>query len=83
MEHTFGDHDLSLGFDDSKEIPMDFKDLCVVNLGIKKRVDESLVQMPSMANESNIPWLNSKGDISLSTDSMFNLHDEEVKQLLN
>ena len=35
-----------------------------------------------MANESNIPWLNSKQDISLSTDSMFNLHDEEVKQLL-
>ena len=35
-----------------------------------------------MANESNIPWLNSKQDISLSTDSMFNMHDEEVKQLL-
>ena len=39
-------------------------------------------KMPSMSNESGIPWLTSKDDISLSTDSMFNLHDEEVKQLL-
>jgi len=39
-------------------------------------------ELPSMANESNIPWLHSKEDISLSTDSMFNLQDEEVKQLL-
>ena len=39
--------------------------------------------MPSMANESNIPWLNnSKADISLSTDSIFNLQDDEVKQLM-
>ena len=84
MEHTFGDQDLSLGIEEG-EIPMDFKDLAVVNIGIKKSVDENreMVQMPSMANESNIPWLNSKGDISLSTDSMFNLHDEEVKQLLD
>ena len=84
MEHTFGDQDLSFGSEEG-EIPMDFKDLAVVNIGIKKSVDvnREMVQMPSMANESNIPWLNSKGDISLSTDSMFNLHDEEVKQLLD
>ena len=30
---------------------------------------------------SSIPW-NSKADISLSTDSIFNLHDEEMRQFL-
>ena len=91
MEHTFGDHDLSLAQGDDKEVEEqpDFKDLEIDqhSLGIKKQSvqedQEVLAQLPSMANEPNIPWLNSKGDISLSTDSMFNLHDEEVKQLLN
>jgi len=36
----------------------------------------------SLEEESGFQWLNSKASISLSTDSMFNLHDEEVKQLL-
>ena len=51
MEHTFGDQDLSLGIEEG-EIPMDFKDLAVVNIGIKKSVDENreMVQMPSMTN---------------------------------
>ena len=88
MEHTFGDHELTLAQDDVKEVEPDFRDIEIdTSLGMKKQSvqedQEVLPQLPSMANESNIPWLHSKGDISLSTDSMFNLHDEEVKQLLN
>ena len=88
MEHTFGDHELSLAQDNVIESEPDFKDIEIdTSLGMKKQSaqedQEVLPQLSSMANESNIPWLHSKGDISLSTDSMFNLHDEEVKQLLN
>ena len=40
MEHTFGDHDISLGQEESKEIPSDFDNLVVVNLGINKSSQE-------------------------------------------
>lgn len=74
MEHTFGDAEMS------KE-PLNPSD-------VAKLIDEPQnidlkASHKAAESASTIPWLHSKQDnISLSTDSMFNLHDEEVKQLL-
>ena len=47
MEHTFGDHDLSLAQDENKEIVPDFKDLEIDNsIGIKKSEQEDQEVLP-------------------------------------
>ena len=47
-----------------------------------EQVEDRKARSEQVAGESNITWVDNKPRISISTDSMFNLHDEEVKQLL-
>ena len=51
-----------------------------LSMGMLNNADDSR-RSESKKVESSIPW-NSKADISLSTDSIFNLQDEEMRQFL-
>lgn len=67
MEHTFGDHEMAMEHDELQDV--------VIEADFDQR------EPTAKSEQNNLAWLAKKNDINLSTDSMFNLQDEEHKQV--